>query len=197
MIVQRPLVRGAIWLVLAIPAALMVAALARGDLAMDLLHPSGETSLRLMVLAMLPGPLIAFFGPRRFLRGWLALRRNLGVAAFGYAALHLVFYAIDIGAFAPMIDELALPAIWTGWLGFALMLAAASISNDAAQARLGTRRWKRVQQGAYAALFLSIAHWILLDWHWLPALVHLAPLLLAWSLRLASRSRRHSRKDFA
>lgn len=197
MIVQKPLVRGAIWLLLAVPAALMIAALARGELAMDLLHPTGEMSIRLMVLAMLPGPLIAFFGPRRFLRGWLALRRNLGVAAFGYAALHLVFYAIDIGAFAPMIDELALPAIWTGWLGFALMLAAASISNDAMMARLGARRWKRVQQGAYAAMALSIAHWVLLDWHWTPALVHLAPLMLAWSLRLVARSHRHSRKDLA
>lgn len=194
---QRPLVRGAIWLLLAMPAGLMIADFARGELAMDLLHPTGEMSLRLMVLAMLPGPLIAFFGPRRALRGWLALRRNFGVAAFGYAALHLIFYAIDIGAIEPMLAEFALPAIWTGWLGFALMLAAAAISSDAAMARLGARRWKRVQQGTYAALFLSLAHWILLDWQWLPALVHFAPLGLAWSLRLASRRRRQLRKDFA
>lgn len=195
MIVEKPLIRGAIWLLLAVPAGLMMAAIARGELAMDLLHPTGELSLRLIVLAMLPGPLIAFLGPTRFLRGWRTLRRNFGVAAFGYAALHLGFYVLDMGAFGAILAEFTLPAIWTGWIGFALMLAAAAISNDAAMARLGARRWKRVQQGGYAALFLSLAHWILLDWHWTPALVHFAPLGIAWSLRLAARGRRQYRKD--
>ena len=45
-----------LWLLLAIPAALMLHGLVGGDvLPMDLLHPSGEMSVRLMVLAMLPG----------------------------------------------------------------------------------------------------------------------------------------------
>lgn len=193
--IRIPGVRMVVWLLLAIPAALMIAGLARGELAMDLLHPSGETSLRLMILAMLPGPLIAFFGPNRFLKGWVGMRRNFGVAAFGYATLHLALYVIDIGALAPIIDEFALPAIWTGWLGFALMLGAASISSDAAMARLGARRWKQMQRAVYAALLLSLAHWFLLDNAWGPPLVHLAPLILAWSLRLVARVRRSTRKD--
>lgn len=193
--VQRPFVRAAIWLLLAVPAALFIAALLRGELAMDLLHPTGETSLRLMILAMLPGPLIAFFGPNRFLRGWVGLRRNLGVAAFGYAVLHLALYVIDIGGLAAIIDEFALPAIWTGWLGFALMLGAASISSDAAMARLGARRWKQIQRAVYAALGLSLAHWFLLDNAWGPPLIHLSPLILAWSLRLVAHVRRSTRKD--
>ncbi|WP_066557653.1 ferric reductase-like transmembrane domain-containing protein [Croceicoccus bisphenolivorans] len=182
----------AFWLALAVPATLMISALAQGELAMDLLHPSGELSLRLLVIALLPGPLIEFFGANRFLRGWLALRRNFGVAAFGYAALHLVFYGIDMGAIAPIIAEFTLPAIWTGWLGFALMLAAASISNDAAMAALGRRKWKRVQQGAYVALLFSLAHWVLLDWSWIPAVVHVAPVIIAWALRFVARARRKS-----
>ena len=79
-----------LWLVLVLPAALMVGRFVSGQaLAMDLYHPSGEMSVRLMVLALLPGPLADAFGPNRFLRAWLAIRRNLGVAAFGYAVLHL------------------------------------------------------------------------------------------------------------
>ena len=110
------------WLALALPALLMLADFWRGAaLAMDLLHPSGELSVRLMIAAMLAGPMAGIFGPNRFFRGWLAMRRNLGVAAFGYAVLHLIFYAADMGLLAAMLDELALPSIWTGWLALALM----------------------------------------------------------------------------
>ena len=51
------------------------------------------------------------------------------------------------------------------------------------------RKWKSLQQLVYPALFLSLAHWLLLDWKWQPAAVHLTPLILAWSLRCAARFR--------
>lgn len=172
-----------LWLLLAIPAALMLRDLVGGDvLPMDLLHPSGEMSVRLMVLAMLPGPLIDAFGPNRFLRGWLAIRRNLGVAAFAYALLHLAIYVIDMRSFAAMLDEIGLPGIWTGWLSLFLMIPPAAISFDRAMRRLG-RNWKRVQRLVYLALALTLVHWLLLDWDWRPAAVHLLPLAIAWLLR--------------
>jgi sulfoxide reductase heme-binding subunit YedZ len=172
-----------LWLLLAIPAALMLRGLASGEvLPMDLLHPSGETSVRLMVLAMLPGPLIGAFGPNRFLRGWLSIRRNLGVAAFAYALLHLAVYVIDIRSVAAMLDELGLPGIWTGWLALVLMIPPAAISFDVAMRRLG-RDWKRIQRLVYAAFALALAHWLLLDWDWRPAAIHLLPLIIAWLLR--------------
>lgn len=156
---------------------------------MDLLHPTGEMSIRLMILAMLAGPLSAFFGVNRFFKAWLSIRRNLGVAAFGYALLHLIFYVIDMRALAAILDELTLPAIWTGWLALALMAVPAAISFNAAMRYL-RQKWKRMQQLVYPALLLSLAHWLLLDWHWQPALIHLAPLLIAWVLRLVVRRRR-------
>lgn len=188
--------RAILWLVLAIPAALMARALASGEvLAMDLYHPSGELAIRLMLLAMLAGPLPDIFGRNRFFRGWLAIRRNLGVAAFGYAALHVVIYFIDVQTLAAVLDELPLPSIWTGWLGFAFMLAAGAISNDWAMRRLG-RNWKRVQRGVYAAFILAAIHWWLLDRNPGPALVHLTPLLVAWIARLlVKRSRKSKRKE--
>jgi sulfoxide reductase heme-binding subunit YedZ len=178
--------RGLLWLLLALPAAGMIADLARGQaLAMDLLRPSGEMAVRLMVLAMLPGPLTDFFGPSRFLRVWLAIRRNLGVAAFAYALLHLVLYLIDMRVPAAVLDELGLPGIWTGWLATGLMLVPAALSFDRAMRRLG-RRWKQAQRLVYAAYFVSLVHWLLLDWDWLPAAIHLAPLAIAWMLRAAA-----------
>lgn len=172
-----------LWLLLAIPAALMLRGLAGGEvLPMDLLHPSGETSVRLMVLALLPGPLTDAFGPNRVLRGWLSIRRNLGVAGFAYALLHLAIYVIDMRSLAAMLDELGLPGIWTGWLALALMIPPAAISFDRAMRRLG-RDWKRIQRLVYASSVLALAHWLLLDWNWRPAAVHLLPLIIAWLLR--------------
>lgn len=181
--------RYVLWLVLAMPALAMLGSLARGGaLPMDLLHPSGEMSVRLMVLAMLPGPLSEFFGVNRLFRFWLSVRRNLGVAAFAYALLHLAIYVLDMRSLPAMLDELSLPAIWTGWLALILMLPAACISYEAAVRRLA-RNWKRIQRIVYLAFAAGIAHWLLLDWEWRPAAVHAAPLMLAWILRLAGRNR--------
>ncbi len=186
----RRLIRPLFWLALALPGVIMTADLARGKvLAMDLLHPSGELAVRLMIAAMMAGPLAGIFGPNRFFRGWLAIRRNLGVAAASYAALHLAFYLIDMGVLAAIIDELALPPIWTGWLALALLIGPAVISNDAARHALGWLRWKSIQRLVYPALLLSLAHWWLLDWKWQPAAVHLVPLLAAWLILIVLRMR--------
>ena len=186
-----------LWLLLAGPAALMSYHAATGEaLLMDLLHPTGEFSIRLMLLAMLVGPLIDIFGAKRILRGWLAIRRNLGVAGFGYALLHLVFYAIDLGALAPIVDEALLPSILTGWLAFAFMMAAALISFNRAMIAMGRHRWKMVQRGVYAAFLLTVFHWGLLDRNFTPALIHLLPLALVWAGRgVVIYRRKQKRKE--
>ncbi len=179
-----------LWLLLCVPATMMIVRLTGSEaLAMDLLHPSGEMPVRLMVLAMLPGPLSEVLGSNRFLRGWMAIRRHLGIAAFGYALLHLAFYIVDMRQLAAMIEELALPGIWTGWLALGLLIPPAAISFDRAMRNLG-RRWKQIQTVVYAALLAALVHWLLLDWNWQPAVVHLAPLIVAWSLRGIHRYRR-------
>lgn len=182
------------WFALALPALLMLADMARGAvLPMDLLHPSGEMAIRLLIAAMLPGPLAGAFGPTAFLRGWLAIRRNLGVAAFAYGLLHLAFYAADMGNLPAILDELGLPAIWTGWAALIAMIPPATISFDAAMRALGRHRWKMIQRLVWPALALTLAHWLLLDWQWLPALLHIAPLLAAWTLLFIRRPARRSR----
>lgn len=176
--------RWLLWLALAAPAASMAQGLQSGTaLPMDLLRPSGETAIRLMVLALLPGPLADVLGPRGWLRAWLAARRNIGVAAFAYAAMHLALYLVDMGSLPPVLDEIGLPGIWTGWLATALLAVPAAISFDAAMRALG-RRWKRLQRWVYPAFALTLAHWLLLDWSAWPVALHAAPVALAWALRL-------------
>lgn len=174
------------WGVLALPGLVLLYGWSTGAiLTMDMLHPTGETSARLMLAAMLIGPLAGLLGPRRWLLWLLARRRALGVAAFGYAAAHLAFYGIDMGSLRAVLGELPIASIWTGWLALALMLPMALTSNQAAMKRLRAG-WKRVQQLAYPAAVLTLLHWWLIHDGAIAALVHFAPLALLW-LALALR----------
>lgn len=179
-----------LWLILSIPAVMMVYGYGNGRAdAIDLLHPSGEFSARLMVLAMMIGPLISLFGNKGWLI-WLAQRRrNLGVAAFGYALLHLIFYVIDMETVKDMLAEIGAPGIWTGWTAFVLMLAPTVISNDRAVRAL-KQNWKRIQQLAYFVAILTLAHWLLLSEGRLSALINFSPLILVTILRLIVRQTR-------
>ncbi len=174
-------------LVLSLPALVLLRAWWTGQAApMDLLHPTGETSARLMVAAMLIGPLAGVFGPRRWLLWLLARRRALGVAAFAYALLHLLFYVLDMGSLTAILDEVSIASIWTGWLALALMLPMALTSNQAAM-RLLRAGWKRIQQLAYPAAVLTLLHWWWVHDGAFAALAHFVPLALLWLVLAASK----------
>lgn len=170
------------WLLLAVPGLAMLHAWLSGAVeTMDMLHPTGETSARLLIAAMLIGPLAGIVGPRRWLLWLLARRRALGVAAFIYAAAHLAFYALDMGSLDAILGELPIASIWTGWLALALMLPMALTSNQAAM-RLLRAAWKQVQRLAYPATLLTLLHWWWIHDGAVAALIHFAPLVLLWLL---------------
>ena len=174
------------WLLLAVPGIAMLHGWWSDAIdTTNMLHPTGETSARLMIAALLIGPLAGLLGPRRWLLWLLARRRALGVAAFAYAAAHLAFYVIDMGSLAAVLGELPISSIWTGWLALALMLPMALTSNQAAMKLLRTS-WKRVQQLAYPSAVLTLLHWWWVHDGASAALFHFAPLVLAWLL-LAAR----------
>lgn len=177
--------RAMVWAVLALPALLMLLAFIQGEADFaDLLHPTGETSVRLMILAMILAPLAAIIGHPVWLRWLIARRRYFGVAAFCYALLHLIFYAIDMQTLADMLAEFAAPGIWTAWAAFALMVPLAITSNDAA-VRLLRAGWKRLQRLAYPTALLTLLHWGFVHNGWTGALLHFAPLALLMALRAA------------
>ena len=168
------------WLLLSIPAMLMLSGYVRGRVdAMDMLHPTGEFSARLMIIAMMLGPLTAVFGPRTWLKWLLVRRRALGVAAFGYALLHTVFYLIDMGNLGDILAEWTMPGIWTAWAAMLLFVPIAVTSNDASM-RMLRRNWKNVQRLVYAASVLTLLHWFWVDNAYGAAIIHFAPLTLLW-----------------
>lgn len=150
-----------------------------------LVHPSGETSARLLIIAMMATPLAML------LKGWRGpqwLKRNrryFGVAAFGYALLHTVFYLIDKGSTATVLAEVPRFYIWTGWIAFLIFVPLALTSMDYFVRRMRTW-WKWLQRWTYAAAVLTLLHWAALnDWGGVaPALVHFGPLIALEAYRV-------------
>lgn len=164
------------WAILALPSVPMVFALASGSADPErLLHPTGEFAARFMIIAMMITPLRMIFPKARWLAWLLRRRRHLGVAAFGYAALHTLLYIVDMGALQPMLDEFWALGIWTGWAAFVIFVPLALTSNDSAQRRL-LGWWKPLQRFVYAAAVLTLVHWIFVHNNLGPALVHFLPL---------------------
>ena len=135
--------KGGLWTVLALPAALVLHRYATvpGIWPGDLLQPTGEWSARLIIVALMLTPLGQLLPDSRAVKWLIRHRRAFGVAAFGYALLHLIFYVLDMETVAAMVAELGAPGIWTGWLALLCMAIPALISSDAAM-RLLRRNWK-------------------------------------------------------
>lgn len=177
-----------LWVLLALPAAGFLSqtvATTDPDIFENLIHPTGEFSARFMIIAMLASPLALLFrgwrGPR-----WLQKnRRYFGVAAFGYALLHTIFYLIDVGTTAQVLTDLPRLYIWTGWIAFLIFIPLTVTSMDFFVRVMG-RNWKTLQRSTYAAAVLTLLHWAALhDWGGIaPALVHFGPLAVLEGYRV-------------
>ena len=178
--------KGVLWAVLAVPALLISYRYATVPVIWpgDLLRPTGEWSARLIIVALMLTPLGQLFAANRAIDWLIRHRRAFGVAAFGYALMHLIFYVLDMASVAAMLAELGAPGIWTGWLALLCLTVPALASNDAAM-RLLRRGWKRVQRFAYPAALLTLVHWVVVHDGRTAALLHFAPLALLQAARLA------------
>lgn len=178
-----------LWAVLAVPAALELYRVATvPDIwPGDLLRPTGEWSARMIIVALMLTPLGQLFPANRAVRWLVRHRRAFGVAAFGYAVLHLLLYVLDMASVAAMLAEIGAPGIWTGWLAMLCLVPPALASNEASM-RLLRRNWKRVQRLAYPAAILTLVHWMLVHDGMTSALVQFAPLVFLQVLRLARMS---------
>lgn len=179
-ILNKPL---AFWALLSLPAWLMLQRYFSGELiAMDMLQPTGEWSARFMIAAMVLSPLLSLLGPRIWLTWLIQRRRALGVAAFAYAVLHLIFYVIDMGNLDDILAEFLALGIWTGWAAMLLFVPLAITSNNASMRAL-KKGWKRLQRLVYPAAILVLVHWIFIHNNLGPALVHFIPLMLLVAAR--------------
>ena len=170
-----------VWGLFTLPALMMFNEILTSDnprIFGKLVHTTGEFSARLfLIVAMMATPLAMLF---KGWRGPIWLKKNrryLGVAAFGYAALHTVFYFYKVGTLDRVISDLPKFYIWTGWIAFIIFIPLAITSMDYFVRKMGPN-WKTLQRWTYPAAVLTLLHWAALhDWRSpAAALIHFAPL---------------------
>jgi sulfoxide reductase heme-binding subunit YedZ len=91
------------------------------------------------------------------------LRRLLGLSAFGYAALHLLWWLVvdqGLALDAVAADVAKRPFVTVGLAALLLLLPLAITSTDGWIRRLGHRAWKRLHRLAYPAALLGVVHFL-------------------------------------
>ncbi len=161
--ILHPAAKPLLWLVLAAPAALLLAGALANTLgpnpAEALIRSLGDWTLRLLCLTLAITPL-------RQITGWHALlrwRRNLGVATFIYGSLHWLAYAwLDQGLepAALWADVLKRPFILVGTAAWLAMLPLAATSFNRAIKAMGGRAWKDLHKVIYGVAITALLHFL-------------------------------------
>jgi sulfoxide reductase heme-binding subunit YedZ len=155
--------KAAVFALAAAPLAKLAADLFLGRLGANpieaILNRLGFWTLTLLTASLVPTPARALLGI-----SWpIRVRRMLGLFAFAYATLHLVFYvAIDQALdLALLLQDVAKRKFMTvGFAAWLLLLPLAITSTDAWVRRLGFARWKRLHRLVYVAALLGVVHFV-------------------------------------
>ena len=173
-----------VWALLTTPAAWMLSQLAVDAATYgQTIHRSGLWSVALLIVVLSATPL------RRLTAGagvtiLSRYRRAIGVASFGYAAVHTGVYLERKWGADLILKEGLEPELATGWVAMGVFLLLALTSNYTSTRLLGPQ-WKRLYRSVYLATALTFAHWILATFNSQIAYICLAVLVLIEMLRLA------------
>jgi methionine sulfoxide reductase heme-binding subunit len=163
-----------------IPLAAIAVRAVQGKLSADPIARV-ENELGLAALILLIASLAC--SPARRLWGWtwpVRIRRELGLLAFLYAALHFLTYVLldqglDWGAI--VADIVKRPFITVGFGALVSLVPLALTSTKPSIRRLGFRRWQRLHQLVYLAGVLAVVHFF-----WRVKIDVGQPLTYAWIL---------------
>lgn len=166
--------RPILWALLSLPAAWIIWRYASDAVSYgEVIHFTGDLSVQLLIVTMAATP-VRLMLPKQPLSKWLMQRRReFGLASFGYAALHLIVYALrklDPGLIWSEALDFGMMA---GWIALLLFLPLAMTSNDAS-IRWLRRGWKKLHRLVYPAAVLALLHWMLTAFDPLSAYIHIA-----------------------
>ncbi|HZK95176.1 MAG TPA: ferric reductase-like transmembrane domain-containing protein [Prolixibacteraceae bacterium] len=115
---------------------------------------TGEWAIRWLVAILSLTPIAILTG----IKSRLPVRQAIGVTAFIYAFLHLIFFCIDKG----LMETFKEFGNILGLVATIVMLVLAITSNKRSMKFL-RKSWKRVHRFAYLAGILAILHMVLLE----------------------------------
>ncbi len=150
------------WILPHVPALLMIGALIydyRYYKAMT--SYSGYFAVFFLTLTLALNPLRKLFPTWIWVAKLNRSRRQLGVASFSYALIHLSCYVIKriLAGFWETIQYFAHPTIIPGlWIAFPILLVLAITSNQISIKKLGFPCWKKLHRTVYVAQAAAALH---------------------------------------
>ncbi|MDQ8202213.1 ferric reductase-like transmembrane domain-containing protein [Pelagicoccus sp. SDUM812003] len=155
------------------------------DPAKFLLEFMGKAAVVFLVVTMAVTPLRQLFPKSDLFKALAFRRRQLGIAVFVYALLHLLLYVPYIGSWEAFADEWSKLFILSGLVALALLLVLALTSNNWSVRKLGGKGWKRLHKLTYVAAALVIYHQVAQEkTGYRETLVYFGPLLALEAVRL-------------
>lgn len=121
----------------------------------------GDTAIRVLLATLAVSPI-------RDITGWAPIaliRRRIGLAAFFYAALHLLAYlALDLQwSLTDLWEDIVIRTyIMFGMAALTLMIPLAITSNNTSIRRLGRQTWDRLHWLIYPLAIFAVAHNLLM-----------------------------------
>ena len=171
---------GAFRLLLALPWIGMLIQFARLHSWGLLIGQSGEWAVRMLILTLAVSPARIVMKQLHMGPHWpmwlLKRRRELGMAFFLYALLHLSIYLVRQWNINVVLFDMKFIEYATGWIGFVTLLALAITSNDASVHWLGIW-WKPLQRLVYVSAIAIFLHWYLIRQDHSGLWLHLLPLV--------------------
>ena len=152
-----------------------------------IIDQSGEWAVRMLILTLAVSPARIVMKQLHMGPHWpmwlMKRRRELGMATFLYALLHLTLYLVREWNIHVVLFDLRYIEYAAGWVGFVTLLALAITSNDASVHWLG-RWWKPLQRLVYLSAATAFLHWYLIRQDHAALWLHLAPLVMLEGYRL-------------
>ncbi len=171
-----------LWLFIMVPGLMFTIGLLNGRMTYDsLMHATGEFSARFLILSLIATPLVMLFPNYKFPRWLNRNKRYFGLAAFAYGSYHAIAYLVEV-PINQVAKEFFEVGLLTGWISFVIWIPMAITSTDGWVKQLKTT-WKKIHNWGYLAALLVFLHWAFIHYHWKPALVHVAPILILQGIR--------------
>ncbi|WP_231711027.1 protein-methionine-sulfoxide reductase heme-binding subunit MsrQ [Xanthobacter dioxanivorans] len=123
----------------------------------EAIHFAGLWAIRFLAFTLAVTPLRRLLVMPKLYFG----RRIFGLAALGYAGLHLALFFIDQGAGRALSEIVLRIYLVIGAVALVLLVALGATSFDAAIRRLGTRRWNLLHAAIYAIAVLGTVHFFM------------------------------------
>jgi len=171
-----------LWGFIMLPGLLFTIGLIGGKMTYEsLMHATGEFSARFLVFSLIASPLVMMLPKYKFPKWLNRNKRYFGIAAFAYGLYHTIAYLVEVPT-NKVISEFLEIGLLTAWIALIIWIPMAITSTDGWVNQLKSR-WKKIHNWGYLAALLAFLHWAFIHYHWQPALVHAAPILLLQGYR--------------